>query len=129
MKKLFLIFNHKLTDRQKQDAICSLNITEFIVLPESLQKLWQNIPAEVEEIEPYLDSLQKWLLSNASKKDYILIQGDFGASYHMIKFAFKHDYIPVYSTTKREAVEVSGNDGNVQMKHLIKHCIYRKYGA
>ena len=128
MKKMFLIFNHTLTQRQQKDAVDSLKVTEFIHLPNDLQQLWQRIPTSSEKIAPCLQPLEDWLLSHAQKGDYVLIQGDFGACYLMVKFAHNNGYIPVYSTTQREAIEMHDDDGSIHMQHIIKHCRYRQYG-
>jgi len=129
MKKMFLIFNHSLTKHQQKDGIYSLKISEFINLPNNLQKLWQNIPTSIKKIDSCLQPLQNWLLSNAQQEDYVLIQGDFGACYLMVNFALKNGYIPVYSTTEREAVEIHNDDGSIQLHHNVKHCMYREYGG
>ena len=72
--------------------------------------------------------LKKWLASSTKPLDYVLIQGDFGASYLLIQFALSHDLIPVYSTTARQAVESMQPDGSMKVEHLFKHQIFRKYG-
>ena len=43
MKKMFLLFSHKLTEIQREDAIKSLNIETFVSLPEKLQNYWSNV--------------------------------------------------------------------------------------
>ena len=63
------------------------------------------------------------------KGDYILIQGDFGACFLMVQFAFEKGFIPIYSTTEREAVETHGEDGSVSLTHRFKHRIFRRYGG
>jgi len=128
MKKMFLIFNHTLTQRQKNDAMSQLDITEFVELPDAHQKQWQQIPAGKHQIASFLLPLQNWLKSTASSGDYCLIQGDFGACYLMVNFSLENQFIPVYSTTERMAIEIPDSDGSVQLRHTVKHCIFRKYG-
>jgi len=128
MSKLFLIFNHTPTARQKQDSMDSLHVSEIVLLPNDLQDLWRNIPADKHQIASELKPLKEWLMTHALQNDYILIQGDFGACYLMVNFAFQQGYIPIYSTTKREAIEIKGEGDSIHLQHLIKHCIYRKYG-
>ena len=124
---LYLIFNHQITIRQKQDAHDSLSIDKIIELPPLLVTLWRQIPPDLESIKNYLEPLKNWLASHAQKNDYILIQGDFGACYIMINFAFEIGLTPVYSTTKREAVEQHGDDGTIKLVHNFKHQIFRRY--
>ncbi|MBW2659998.1 MAG: hypothetical protein JRC87_10485, partial [Deltaproteobacteria bacterium] len=45
----------------------------------------------------------------------VLIQGDFGACYLLIQHALNKDYIPIYSTTERKAVERQLEDDQVEL--------------
>jgi len=128
MNSLFLIFNHQITPIQVQDAKNSLGIERIIEMPDALKELWRQIPSDLAEISDYLIPLKEWLLSQAVKGDYVLIQGDFGACFIMVSAAFDMGLIPVYSTTKREAVEEHGEDGSVRLVHQVKHECFRKYG-
>ena len=56
--KMFLLFSHSLTDEQKKDAIENLKVTKFISLPEQLQKLWSNIPPEIDSLGEYLNDIK-----------------------------------------------------------------------
>ena len=128
MSSLFLLFNHKLKDKQKNDAYSSLGIESIVDMPNEFKALWRQVPSNLTEIEQYIAPVQNWLASNSHPGDYTLIQGDFGACYMMIKFAFKNSLVPVYSTTAREAVEIHAKDGSVKLIHKIEHVIYREYG-
>ena len=124
---LYLIFNHQITFRQKQDARESLGVDKVIELPPELDPLWRQIHPDLESIKNYLKPVKNWLASQAQKNDYLLVQGDFGACYIMANFAFKIGLLPIYSTTKRKAVEEHGDDGTVKLVHHFKHQIFRKY--
>ena len=126
-KKLILLFSHNLTKFQKKEANNSLEITEFVSLPISLQNKWSNVPAESDDISNYLTDIRLWLMEVANKNDYILIQGDFGATYFLVNLAFQFKLIPVYSTTERIHEEVLKQDGTLEMKKIFKHVKYRKY--
>ena len=89
--------------------------------------MWKSVPPDLPEITGYLDPVKKWLGDNAAPSDYVLIQGDFGATYLMINFALDMGLIPVYSTTDREVVEKQDDDGSVSLVHRFKHRIFRKY--
>ncbi len=138
MNSLFLIFNHQITPIQMQDAKDSLGIERIVEMPDALKELWRQIPSDKElwrqipsdlaEIGDYLIPLKEWLLSQAVKGDYVLIQGDFGACFIMVSTAFDMGLIPVYSTTKREAFEEHGEDGAIRLVHQVKHECFRKYG-
>ncbi len=127
MKRMFLCFNHELTREQIQDAKRNLNIDEFIHLPSRLKKLWQNIPPDLLDISSYLKPIIDWLKTKTREGDLILVQGDFGATYLIVQFAFKEGLIPVYATTKREVIEKKMPDGKVEMIHQFRHVIFRRY--
>ncbi len=125
---LFLLFNHRLTPDQEQDAFASIGVRDIVGLPSDIGELWRQIPPELSELGEYLNPIKGWLSSGAAERDYVLIQGDFGACFLMVKFAFEKGLIPVYATTKREAVEEHQPDGSVKMTHRFQHCQFRKYG-
>lgn len=125
---LFLIFNHQATHRQEEDARASLGIERIVDLPPDLKDLWSQIPSDLHEIMGYLEPVKNWLKSYARENDYVLIQGDFGACYLMVNFAFVTGLIPIYSTTEREAAEEYRKDGTVNLVHQFRHRIFRKYG-
>ena len=124
---LFLIFNHTVTALQEQDARTSLKVKRIVDLPEKLEPVWNQIPPDVPGIAEHLAPIRDWLCENAQPGDYVLIQGDFGACYIMVNFAFEQGLIPVYSTTQREAVEELHPDGSVKLTHNFKHRMFRKY--
>ena len=126
-KKLFLIFSHKLTDKQREDAKNNLDVEEFIYLPEDLQKIWTNLSPELDDLGAALEEIKSWISKTSSKEDYILVQGDFGATYEMVSFCKGLDLKVIYSTTKRQAHETLRDDGKVQISHLFEHIKFRKY--
>jgi hypothetical protein len=126
MKKMFLLFSHKLTSIQENDAKISLDIEEFVYLPKDLQELWSNVPPKLEMLDDYLKPLEEFLLQHAKKNDIILIQGDFGGVYNMVNFSNENSFIPVHSTTTRDVEEKIVN-GKVEKFSRFEHIIYRKY--
>jgi hypothetical protein len=126
MPKMFLLFSHKLTEEQIRDAKENLKVSGFIYLPENLQKLWSNIPPDIENIGSYLTPIKEFLKQHAKEGDFILIQGDFGATYIMVNWAFKNGLIPVYATTKRVVREINDN-GKIITVREFKHCRFRRY--
>ena len=124
---LFLIFNHNITPVQENDARSSLGVRRIINMPPDINELWRQIPPDLPEISSRLTPLKDWLAGRAQKNDYVLIQGDFGACFIMVNFAFKIGLIPIYSTTKREAIEEYNGDGSIKLVHQFKHQIFRRY--
>ena len=129
MKNMFLLFNHTITGAQETDAWENLDVRRIISLPAYLETTWNQIPPDLAEIDNHLDSVKKWLAEQSEKGDYVLIQGDFGACFIMVNFAFQNSLIPVYSTSRREAEEKLDTDGSVKLTHHFKHVAFRRYGA
>jgi len=126
MYKMFLLFSHKLTQSQKDDARASWGVSEFIELQEGLQTIWSNIPAELKTLNIYLEPLKWYLKKSASKDDIILIQGDFGGTYEMVNFCKENDFLAVHSTTKREVKETL-KENRVIKTSTFEHVIFRRY--
>lgn len=126
--RLLLLFNHQITDEQRKDASLSLMVSSIVEPPEAIRDIWKCIPPELEEIDPYLTPVRKWIEENGRKEDFILIQGDFGATYLMVRFALENGLIPIYSTTERLAAEEMQADDSVRLMHTFRHCRFRRYG-
>ncbi|MBN1626529.1 MAG: hypothetical protein JW944_08380 [Deltaproteobacteria bacterium] len=127
MTTLFLIFNHTFTGVQRADALKALDVTFIEEMPPSLKEIWKNIPSDLESIDAYLEPIQTWLKVHAVEDDYVLIQGDFGACYIMVNFAFRLGLIPIYSTTDRETEEEFDRNGGIKVTHHFQHRIFRRY--
>ncbi|MBT3386898.1 MAG: hypothetical protein HOG03_23990 [Desulfobacula sp.] len=127
-RKILLLFNHQFTIGQEEDARRSLGVKTILALPDHLKKLWSQIPPEKESIEAFLMPIKDWTQRKASNRDYVLIQGDFGATYLMVNFAFEQGLLPVYATAVRKASEKIQSDGSVKMEHVFNFCRFRKYG-
>jgi D-arabinose 1-dehydrogenase-like Zn-dependent alcohol dehydrogenase len=126
---LFLLFNHTITNAQMNDAKNSMEIDKVIEMPHDIKAIWSNIPPDLECLCGYLEPVKTWLAMTAKPGDYVLIQGDFGATYLAVRFAFKQGLIPVYSTTHRHAEEQLQQDGSIRVLHRFEHCMFRKYGG
>ena len=128
-RTMFLVFNHKLTNEQMLDAKENLKVEEFVPLPEELKKLWASIPPELESIETYIDPILDFIHAKGCVDDVVLIQGDPGAVFITVNFSKKLGLVPVYATTRREAVEKQLPDGSIELKHVFKHVRFREYGV
>ena len=127
MSSLLILFNHTLTKDQEFDAKNTLKIHNIIYPSQEIKSLWANIPEGRESLNCYLEDVKEWILNKAKKGDYILIQGDFGATYIMVEYAFNLGLIPIYSTTKRVANAETLEGGEIIISKVFKHVIYRKY--
>lgn len=123
MKTLFILINHTLTSEQEEDARKNLNVDKFINIADAM---WSDIdPSEksiIKFVEVYKDKLKK----QAKAGDVLLVQGDFGATYNMIRLAKNMGLIAVYATTNRIVSEQVEN-GKVVIKREFKHARFREY--
>lgn len=127
MPNMFILLNHDISDQQKEDAQ-KLGVKKFIPLPSDLGQIWKNLSPDAEKIGPLLKPIKQWLANNVSPEDFVLIQGDFGACWIMVNFAFQQNVIPVYATTDRKAVATRQPDSSIQTVRQFKHVMFRKYG-
>jgi hypothetical protein len=126
--KLFVLFNHQITADQQTDARSSLAVSSFVEPPQSIRSLWKNVPPDLPAIDGYLEPFKEWLAVQAKPGDYLLVQGDFGATFLMVRFAFEFGMVPVYATTERHVEEDHLADGTVSAIHQFKHRMFREYG-
>ena len=103
MKTLFILINHTLTPEQEEDARKNLDVGKFVNIADS-----------------------KWSDIDPSEKSVLLVQGDFGATYNMIRFAKNMGLIAVYATTNRIVSERIEN-GKIVIKREFKHARFREY--
>lgn len=127
MPNIFILLSHKLIQEQISVMKNELQISNIIHLPEKLHSLWSNIPPEPEKIHDILNPIRLWLKENAKSGDYALIQGDMGATYQMINYAFSINIYPCYTTTKRISLQEKDDNGTVNLIKQFKHVRFRLY--
>ena len=115
-KTLFILLNHALTDAQKSEAKERFNIEKFVNIT---NEKWSNIPPQIDNLSDFLSEFALTLKSNAKKGDYLFIQGDFGATYTLVRFAINLGITPIYATTRRIYVEVIENGEKIIKKSFI----------
>ncbi|WP_297943617.1 CRISPR-associated protein Csx20 [uncultured Campylobacter sp.] len=123
MKILFMLMNHALTREQEEDARKNLNVDKFINIADAS---WSDIDPSEKSIIKFVEVYKDKLRSQAKAGDVLLVQGDFGATYNMIRFAKNMDLIAVYATTNRIVSEQVEN-GKVVIKREFKHARFREY--
>ena len=126
MRKMIVIFNHEvLSEEQIKYSKSKLDVSDIKYLDEDLKQIWR-------QIDPFLDKLdlsliEDFVLKNSEKKDFVLIQGEFGATYKLVNFCFKYGRIPLYATTERKSVEEKNEDGSVEKRSLFRFVRFREY--
>ncbi|MDE7315231.1 MAG: hypothetical protein K2N11_05955 [Mucispirillum sp.] len=127
MPNIFILLSHQFTEEQISDINSELQISSIIYMPENLYSLWSNIPPEPEKIHDILNPIRLWLKENAKSGDYALIQGDMGATYQMINYAFSINMYPCYTTTERISLQEKDDNGTVNLIKQFKHVRFRLY--
>ncbi len=62
MKKIALLFSHKLTPAQNEDIKTSLGAKKIYNLPLELQSIWSQVPTDKDLIfNDYLEDIKKFL--------------------------------------------------------------------
>jgi len=127
MKQLALLFSHNLTNDQKEDIEENLKVNTLYNLPDNLQKLWSQVPTHQDlDFNEYLEEIKTFLSTSLVEGDYVLIQGDFGATYHMVNFAKEEGFVAIASVNKRVSKEKIEN-GIVKKYSEFKHECFREY--
>ena len=123
MKTLFILMNHALTPEQEEDARKNLNVDKFVNIADAK---WSDIDPSEKSITKFVESYRDKLKMQAKTGDILLVQGDFGATYNMVRFAKNMSLITVYATTSRIVSEQVEN-GKVVIKREFKHARFREY--
>lgn len=126
VQKLHLLFNHTLTQEQLSDAKASLFCYVIVSLPQELQELWSSVPPNLKSLEEYLKPIKEYVSAYIQKDDFVLVQGDFGATYIMVNFLKSLGAKPIYATTSRDVVEIREGD-KVIKKSIFRHERFREY--
>jgi len=131
MAQMILLFSHELTSEQEMEARERFHCTDFVYLPEELQRIWSGVTACSEDISSTADMFIEWLADVTVPGDFCLVQGDFGMTFMLVDWALKHGREPVYSSTERVFETHTAGDGTIVNTHRFRHVRfrhYRKYG-
>jgi hypothetical protein len=127
LARLLTLLNHALTEEQKQDAFATLGVNEILILPPGLQLSWGQISPwgmlPIQEILP----IENWIMEHSEPQDFVLIQGEMGATFYLVSLLLAQNRKPVYSTTERKAVQEKAEDGTIRKVTLFKHVCFRAY--
>ena len=128
MPNLVVLFNHTLTEAQEADARASLGVEGIIDPPAHIRRLWAHVPPDAETLHDYLAQVLAWLAETAVPGDFVLVQGEFGATFLTVRFCLENGLVPVYSTTARQVAEKRLPGGTVRIQHVFRHVRFRRYG-
>jgi CRISPR-associated Csx2 family protein len=127
--RLYNLTNHELTSEQITQARDTLGMHEIVSPPEELRKKLADIPPDETDVAKHISALAGWLRDEkaAGPGDVVLVQGEHGATYALVDFAFRLGAIPMHATTERTAKEVRAEDGSVTTKRTFRHVQFRPY--
>ena len=118
-----MLMNHALTQEQEEDARKNLDVGKFVNIADAM---WSDIDPSEKSVIKIVEIYKDRLRSQAKAGDVLLVQGDFGATYNMIRFAKSMGLIVVYATTNRIVSEQVEN-GKAVIKREFKHARFREY--
>lgn len=127
MKRMALLFSHRLTEAQEREARERWGVNQILPLPAPLQVKWSQVPPEGSFSPRWMEPIISWLQEQTSADDLVLIQGEFGAVYTMVSWCHRHQRIPLYATTERRFQSRKLPDGTVENRHLFQHVNFRPY--
>ena len=124
-KKALLVFSHEMTENQEKELNEVYNVEKIEKLPKDLQEIWSNVSIEKNYKENF-EKIKKYVEENFNKNDVILIQGNWGYTYGLVKWSIEKGLIPVYSYTERNVEEIKDGE-NVKKISYFKHVRFVEY--
>lgn len=124
-RKALLVFSHQLTENQEKELIEEYGVKQIESLPEGLQNMWSNVSIK-KDYKENLEKIKEFVKENFSKKDIILIQGNWGYTYNLVKWSIENGLIPVYSYTERNVEEIKDGE-SVKKISYFKHVKFIEY--
>ncbi len=126
-RQAFLLLSHRLTPDQERELVHIWQDPQVRVMPEELQKRWEEVPPETASVREWIQPVLEWLAHEGVPGDLVIVQGDYGATCLVASWAFAKGLVPVYATTNRSLEEVIQPDGSVLQKRLFRHVRFRRY--
>ncbi|WP_347714590.1 CRISPR-associated protein Csx20 [uncultured Parvimonas sp.] len=124
-KRALLLFSHQLTDNQEKELIKDFEVKKIVSLTSELQEMWSNVSIKKNYMEN-LKKIKEYIKNNFNKNDVMLIQGNWGYTYNLVKWSIDNELIPVYSYTERNVEEIKDGE-NVKKISYFKHIKFIEY--
>lgn len=121
MKKAFIFFSHKLTEKQIDELTTKWQCEKIISLPENLQTAWSNVNADA-DIRIFADFLKE----NSSEGDILLIQGEWGTTFNLINYAKDNNLVPIYAFSVRNSIEKKEGEAIIKTS-VFEHLEFKRY--
>lgn len=130
MPRLFVLLSHRLTAAQITGAATQLGVaaTAVVYLPRELLDRWAGVPPDAAlDWSTFLDPFYRWIAEHVTPADYLLVQGEAGATYALVRTCVARGLRPLHTTTERRSEEVTTPDGTVRTVRHFLHRAYRLY--
>ena len=118
-RKALLLFSHQLTENQEKELVENFKVKKIVSLSSELQEMWSNVSIK-ENYKENLEKIKKYIEENFNENDVMLVQGNWGYTYNIVKWSIEKKLIPVYSYTERNVEEIKDGE-NVKKISYFKH--------
>ena len=124
-RKALLLFSHQLTENQEKELVENFKVKKIVSLSSELQEMWSNVSIK-ENYKENLEKIKKYIEENFNENDVMLVQGNWGYTYNIVKWSIEKRLVPVYSYTERNVEEIKDGE-NVKKISYFKHVKFIKY--
>ena len=124
-RKALLLFSHQLTENQEKELVENFKVKKIVSLSSELQEMWSNVSIK-ENYNENLEKIKKYIEENFNENDVMLVQGNWGYTYNIVKWSIEKKLVPVYSYTERNVEEIKDGE-NVKKISYFKHVKFIEY--
>ena len=124
-RKALLLFSHQLTENQEKELVENFRVKKIVSLSSELQEMWSNVSIK-ENYKENLEKIKKYIEENFNENDVMLVQGNWGYTYNIVKWSIEKKLVPVYSYTERNVEEIKDGE-NVKKISYFKHVKFIEY--
>ena len=124
-RKVLLLFSHQLTENQEKELIENFKVKKIVSLSSELQEMWSNVSIK-KNYKENLEKIKKYIEENFNENDVMLVQGNWGYTYNIVKWSIEKRLVPVYSYTERNVEEIKDGE-NVKKISYFKHVKFIEY--
>ena len=124
-RKALLLFSHQLTENQEIELVENFKVKKIVSLSSELQEMWSNVSIK-ENYKENLEKIKKYIEENFNENDVMLVQGNWGYTYNIVKWSIEKRLVPVYSYTERNVEEIKDGE-NVKKISYFKHVKFIEY--
>jgi uncharacterized protein MJ1673 len=124
-RKVLLLFSHQLTENQEKELVENFKVKKIVSLSSELQEMWSNVSIK-ENYKENLEKIKKYIEENFNENDVMLVQGNWGYTYNIVRWSIEKKLVPVYSYTERNVEEIKDGE-NVKKISYFKHVKFIEY--